>query len=97
MVKTLPSIAEVVGSIPGQGTKVPHAAQCRQNKQTTKKKPYSLDRIKKILRIVKEENSKDLIERNSERIRKNMLEAKRNPPGLGNVLGLNMMGRKDQG
>ena len=68
----------------------------KTNKQT-KKKPYSLDRIKKILRIVKEENSKDLIERNSERIRKNMLEAKRNPPGLGNVLGLNMMGRKDQG
>ena len=56
-----------------------------------------MDRIKKILRIVKEENSKDLIERNSERIRKNMLEAKRNPPGLGNVLGLNMMGRKGQG
>ena len=69
-----------------------------QAKQTNnKKKPYSLDRIKKILRIVKEENSKDLIERNSERIRKNMLEAKRNPPGLGNVLGLNMMGRKGQG
>ena len=37
------------------------------------------------------------IERNSERIRKNMLEAKRNPPGLGNLLDLNMMGRKGQG
>ena len=37
------------------------------------------------------------IERTSERIRKNMLEAKRNPPGLGNLLDLNMMGRKGQG
>lgn len=36
-------------------------------------------------------------DRNSERIRKNMLETKRNPPGLGSLLDLNMMGRKGQG
>ena len=30
MVKTLPSNAGAVGSIPGQGTKIPHAMLCDQ-------------------------------------------------------------------
>ena len=55
-------------------------------KQT--KKPYCWTAFKKsflknvLKKTVKEENRKDLIEKNSERIRKNMLETKRNPPGL---------------
>ena len=62
MFKTLPSIAEVVGSIPGQETKVPHAAQCRQNKQKHLIARTVLKKIfKKMLKkTVKEENRKDL-------------------------------------
>ena len=39
-----------VGLIPGQGTKIPHVAQCLENKQTTKKKKKkkNLDKLGKI-------------------------------------------------
>ena len=39
MVKTLPPNAGSVGSIPGQGTKIPHASQ-GQKKQNIKKRQY---------------------------------------------------------
>jgi len=41
MSKTSPSSAGGVGSIPGQGTKIPHASQCGQKKK--KKKPALSD------------------------------------------------------
>ena len=37
-----------VGFIPGQGTKIPHVAQCLENKQTTTKKKKNLDILGKI-------------------------------------------------
>ena len=39
MVKTLPSSAEDVGLIPGQGAKTPHASQKKKN-QNVKQKHY---------------------------------------------------------
>ena len=36
VVKTSPSKAEGAGSIPGWGSKVPHALEPKQNKQTKK-------------------------------------------------------------
>ena len=41
MVKTLPSNAGGVGSIPGRGTKIPHAAGCGQKL----KKKKALDEL----------------------------------------------------
>ena len=37
VVKNLPCFAEDAGSIPGRGTKIPHAAQCGQNNLKRKK------------------------------------------------------------
>ena len=40
VVKTPPSNAEDAGSIPGWGTKIPHASQPKKKKQNIKQKQY---------------------------------------------------------
>ena len=47
MVKTCASIAEGMGLIPGQGTKILHAAQCSQREKSGKQKKKKKTMTKK--------------------------------------------------